>query len=566
MSEFGRQQPEYLNESELAERRLPQLEESLRAGEYGGRPVRFLVGTELEFYIVGVTDAGPLPAEEYDRLRDEAWQDISRLVPANAAEAQKQQKWLANIDNFTIADFINYELYKRFSTPTLDETAPPKGASYDTLANQYASPDNWLEFRFGNAGLQAGYYDNTGVSEIRLSPCAPSEMPNRERIVLNELVNIAAKHGCVPGHFGEHVSRHINLSMYAEDESQPDESGAPEWLPVIGNTPDKIDATLDVMTGVSAAIEEGAWMNELSAEETLIFGENAAGRWYIGTERVAVRIKDGYVETREEHLHSSVAQGSLWLMAAMSYGFEKGQANIGEAGHTPATLVLKNFVKRLDNFDKDTSLQLYRLIENIAYDATMKPVLPPTYQRAEGLATELFGENVLSHEQAGFIAAGITDGLELEPDGTPRLDADKFANAYVEAWALYDEAFGAKIPLDFSLGGAASIIQKHLGRNAIKVGIGPAIFADPKWPQLLPADWRERWKASPIMQRAYGDANQVYADRLCAVAEAHYKPLPSDDFLLRYSIMKQRQEARKKTFQRIMSEKIGQFTIKVDTV
>ncbi|HSW74760.1 MAG TPA: hypothetical protein VLG16_02715 [Candidatus Saccharimonadales bacterium] len=566
MSEFGGQQPEYLNESELAERRLPQLEESLRTGEYGGRPVRFLVGTELEFYIVGTSDVSPLPAEEYNRLRNEAQQDILQLVPANAAEARKQQEWLANIDNFTVADFVNYELYKRFSTPTLGETAPPKGASYDTLATQYGSPNNWLEFRFGNAGLQAGYYDNKGVTEIRLSPCAPSEMPYRERIVLNELVSIAAKHGCVPGYSGEHISRHINLSMYAEDEPQADESGAPEWLPVIGNAPDKFDATLDIMSGVSAAIEEGAWMNELSAEETLIFGENASGRWFIGTERVSVRIKDGYAETREKHLHSSVAQGSLWLMAAMSYGYEKGQANIGEAGHTPAKLILKNFVKRLDNFDKDTDLQLHRLIENIAYDATLKPVLHSAYQRANALAAELFGEDVLSSEQADFIAAGIAGGLELKPDGTPHLDADEFVDAYVRAWALYDEAFETKIPLDFSLGAAASIIQKHLNRNAIKVSIGPAIFADPKWPRLLPADWHERWKASPIMQRAYGDANQAHADRLYTIAEAHYKPLPSDDFLLRYSIMKQWQEARKKRFQQITPEKIGQFTIKVDTV
>lgn len=540
-------------ERELFESRLPELQQELADGVHGGEPLYFLGGLEIEIHMIQPAESyGKVFANDanmgvvrdeltqnhatflqpsddiltvlrntestirYESLRDEAFATVDALQPTNRAEAEKKQRWLRNIDTFTKVDFVNFLLYQEFSTPTLADAAPPKGASYDSLVAASEHHEQWLEFRFGNGILQDGYYDNPGMVELRLAPCPPDELVAREKVIKERLIAIAAEHNIVCGD----GNTHINVSMYQDQ--------AGELKPVIGTQPERRDATLNVVSGLSAGIEQGAWMFDATVRDRFALGPVSAKKAYsIGQERVSIRLQDDLVELRDPRLKATTAHGLLWIMAAMSVGHQKGAAELAK-NHNVAQEAYKFMAVRTSRFDKKIDLQLQRTIEEAEAASPTGLKKAFNYQRSGKLMASIFGEGAIDPAAASLIDMSLVESLTFDEVGQISFNPANFGQTYAGAESTLRE-LGKQIP-PANLQAVMRGIDRYLSRDAVRIKQDTVITAHPELRANDPYDWSFVWHGSDVRKRALGVwGNSQHSTQLEETFEKHYVPVDMKD-------------------------------------
>jgi hypothetical protein len=300
---------------------------------------------------IGATIIDISNSEEEAHLRNKARDTIGALEPRNEAEAARKQEWLSQIPQFTTKDFINFRLYQEFSTPSLVDPVLGKNATLAEV-DTFSQDQGWLEFRFGKGELQTGYYDNPGMSEVRLAPCAPHEAVRRKAVVLDRLGEIAGEYGVLAMESAD--TEHINLSIY---EHQGD-----SVRPVIGNsTPEARRRTVDVTSGIAAGYQDGLWIHADTARFNYNFGRYASQQLKIGPTRQTMRVLEGRIELRSSFKQADQALG--WLMAGSIAGLAKGADGLAAEGYTPTQEAAVYHVQRNASFNKQTDIHIQRAFE-----------------------------------------------------------------------------------------------------------------------------------------------------------------------------------------------------------
>lgn len=439
----------------------------------------------------------PEEQDDYEaRIRDEARAYVAALPAATAEEAAKREEWLANIDTFTTSDLINFKIYQEFSQPTLGKTAPPVGGSYREMEVD-GDRKGWLEFRFGNGTLQSGYYDNPTVTEMRLTPCPPEVLVEREEIIRKRVLALTTQFNGMVLDGGTH----INLSAYQYD------ARTMEWEPVINQAhPGKM---LDAVSGLSAAIEDGATLTEKLADRRSFYGPTGGMRsWEVSPYRDSIRVKEDYVELRDASMKATTAHGLLWMMAGMMEGFESGSQALQERGHHVATFVSRLVPETTHRYDKRYDLQLLRAIEQSkATDHVIEVDASHARQRGGKMVESWIGWRVPRESTASMISTWLIRATQYNAEG--RLSVDPTAPdileamlALVEQFAPVDEVRGdiEKIGVDTMLGAYGAF----LAHDAIRVRQMRSVHANPQMSPRNRAAWEARWIQSPVMRRAYG--------------------------------------------------------------
>lgn len=545
--------PEYTGEYDLFRRRLHLVEEQAGRGEHG-TPVEFLAGLEVEFGFIEINQGtnldflrqrpdarerleavgAVLPAnldslvipgpeerrEKLEKLRQEARSMVGGLVAGNEGESAKKQQWLKDVDGFTTEDLLNFALYREFSVPTLGETAPPKGASRREML-RYADATGWLEFRFGTGQLQEGYYDNPGICELRLSPCPPSELIEREEILVERMSSLALEYGALFTRGGNH----INLSAYTSQRKD----GVMEDLPAIGFQPERRGATLGAVAGVSLALQEGAWITEDKARDRFLFHE-ATRNFQITPFRDTVRIQDDYMELRDRATFNSTAHGLLWMVSGVSYGLGRGVDAIAEAGKEIPSAERATIPVRTERFDKEKDLQLLRMLEQ-AVQADVGGFVPDAdhiAKRGVQFAESFIGEEV-DLGAADSLAYMVLFSIDVVEGGRLDIRPEIFQEVYED---VFDEAHRDGLePLVKRIGldGIFQKVKALIDHDAIRMQKTETIRAKAPFTGQEPDAWRQGWQNSDIIRLAYGEKTLAYAKHLGNVAVEHYVPIDRDD-------------------------------------
>lgn len=533
--EYLPQQPEQISEYELFRDRVQRVQAEAVEGAV---PTKFLASVEMEIHIAthaengdrlahtpiyaDLLHSGPrdeatqewikehkvaLPNREMlqsqlfpeeqssyeEQVRDEARAMVAALPAASPQQEQKRAAWMANIDTFTTMDLINFKVYQEFSKPTLGETAPPVGASY---ADMQADGDRkgWIEFRFGNGVLQEGYYDNPTVTEMRLTPCPPDELVEREEIIRQRILEVTTQFNgmLLDG------NTHINMSAYHYD------AASRHWLSAMRE--DNPDGLLDAASGIAAAIEDGLTLTETLADQPKFYGPIGGMKaWEMSQYRDSIRVKDGYIELRDASLKASTAHGVLWMMAGMMEGFESGCQALAKRGHTVAERVKRITPEKTESFDKRYDLQLLRALEQ------SKP--RGAFLELDGRHAAHKGKRIVdivtgwqvSDATGSFISTWLIFATQYDTQG--KLSLDPNAPIMLEAMLDLRKGTADELTRDLEIMGIDSILSlysRFLARDAVRLREGRSMYANPQLPNDNREGWERRWSQSPIMQRAYG--------------------------------------------------------------
>lgn len=524
-----------MHHNTLFEERLIPVEATLASKAQGDQPVHFLSGLECELYLTPLsqrqllvanrppshneastgqrTAQGPLSANELadytSSLRADARATIGALVPQSDAEAQKQASWLASIDQFTPDDYINFAFYREFSRPTLGDPAPLKSGSYHQV-NVDSRERNWVEFRFGPDGLQAGYYDNPKITEFRLRPCSPPELVYRHQAVIQRFRELATLFGRAPSV----CNSHINLSTYTPQ--------AGERRPIIGTSETRRSQTLAAIGGLCAAVEDGAWMTPQNLHPAY-FTPGTIHQLGITQFRTGIRVEDDYVELRKPGLKTTTAHGLLWMMCGIGYGLQHGIHALADQGYTVPHIADKWVPQPTVRYNKQQHLQLRRALERSTVGRS-RLVLEPSqaaYRGAYFLSEVLRMPYTAFARKAG--AAGILGRMFIDAtnkDSQGRLWSDEATfRRSIESLSAEDRQTLTDHHLESSLELTGQRYADFLKQDALRLVKTDVIEACPLVKGNRATKWEERWDNSAIMRSAYGPDWPDYLRRLSAHAQ-----------------------------------------------
>ena len=458
--------------------RLAQVQEDGLTGEWTGESILFSAGVEVEFVLherlatdgnrisfqsdhygdltpneqtgecwpknflrpaEGFNVITPLGTGQKEQLIGEAQADMKAMLqalkPRTTEEAQLQTSYLEQIENVTLSDIVNFRLYQEFATPALSETAPVKGASYRDVCNDNSDEAGWLEFRFGNKTLQSGYYDHEGVSEFRTRPCSPLEAALRTERIIERLTHIAAAHG-----FAVDAPRfHLNLGGYVQDAEG-------EYMPTVGNTLDRQAVTMDIVSGIAAAIQDGAHLAPYTSSLNNIQSYGAVklasdynplmGRdLEFGPTRLDLRVLEDRLEWRAGEMSANLRQGFLWLSAGALRGLATGEETLRESAYVTAGIRKWPQIVPTSLYDKVADISPHRILEESIVasegEVSFDPQRVCSSERTEVFFTRLTGlvfkTDHLEHPERVYrnMARGILDALVVDPDGALTCEAAK---------------------------------------------------------------------------------------------------------------------------------------------
>lgn len=361
-----------------------------------------------------------------DDFRAYAIDFISRLPAYTPEEESRRAKWLAEVPNFGIKEVINFLIYEEFSKPTLSDVTPPGDDALQSL-DDYSEARGWLEFRFGTGTLQTGYYDNEGMSEVRMAPCLPSEAIRRKEMIDKRIAEIASQFGVLVQSTSNH--EHVNLSVYKQD---PDGT----YTPIIGQDAERREATLDITSGIAEGFQDGVWLNQKDMKWGYKFNSKHGGESLrFGPSRKSVRVINGRLELRSTFAQAD--QALNWLVAGAISGIQHGHRQLTQEGYQ--TLVVNTIyrVHRADGFDKHTHLEIQRAFENsemVDDDGEEKFELNVGYNLigGEGITRALLGdlgeqENLHGCDIFNEVVMGC---IRVSSNGAPVLSSNKLALAY----------------------------------------------------------------------------------------------------------------------------------------
>jgi hypothetical protein len=352
----------------------------------------------------------PDNTEVLTELQEHARGFIGRLRPENDTEQATKTKWLGEIDDFGADELINFMLYEEFSTPQLGIPVVPENASLAQV-DAFGQENGWLEWRFGTGSLQTGYYDNAAMSEIRLTPCSPSEALHRSSIIKQRLKELG-------GQFGLLVRatprlEHINVSAY--DISQPEESS------IIGNGAAKAEDTVDATSGVMKAYQDNININPTVVKDyDYMFSKYSTTGFRVGPTRKTLRVLDGRVELRGDF--STTANGVAWVTAGIVEGLSEGADGLRRQGYDTSVYSKVVEVQRTPEFDKDTDLQIQRAFENSEKEPDGTFNLDVGYETMRSLEIDSAMFGVYDHP--GLDVRIAVAATKVREDGSPFVTAD----------------------------------------------------------------------------------------------------------------------------------------------
>ncbi|HSX33716.1 MAG TPA: hypothetical protein VLF91_05275 [Candidatus Saccharimonadales bacterium] len=505
--------------------RMLTVQQEIAHGEHG-EPLLFLASKEIEFLLdsgsiyaaIGLPSSVQHPADEAAReakiaeLRLDAVATIGQLVPTTAAEAQKKQRWLDSIPNFTVKDWVNYLVYKRFSTPTLASPKPPKGISYDEML-AYSQAMGMVEWRFGPETHQRGYYDGgAGLGEIRLTPGPPEALDERETLLRTSLADAAAELGLYVLPLGDH----LNISAYQITE----QNGQRHGRPIIGSDAARIEQTLRVVSGLNAAISDCVYISISGSADLLDDIKNQRITPRITTHRTQLRVVEDYIEARNSFLRPSNDHALLWLMSGMAYGLAQPRERLAALGYPVAELIPTILVEHNERFDKTKHVNFKRALE----DSTLEPdgslVVHEDYvvNYAYKFARSIFGEqlpNQLSSAErwkiSKILGPTFMYSLFADGDGQLRFDPALFSDLLGDRADKVGPGFKRDILSDPTMVDAARVFMAD---DPLRIRVEPCLSATAARPELSPAEWQARWIGSEVMRLAYGEHTSAHATRL----------------------------------------------------
>jgi hypothetical protein len=373
------------------------------------------------------------PTEVLAEFRDHVRGFVQRLEARDEVEEQTRQLWLSQVDQFGTSELINFLLYEEFSKPQLVVPQPPEDNKLRSI-DEYAEENGWIEWRFGNGTLQTGYYDNQNVSEIRLSPCAPSEALERVKIIKERMKQLGEQFGVLIR--TSHQSEHINLSIYERLEDGSD-------VAIIGNEEAKARDTIDVSSGILQAQQEGVWLHpNLLKRYDYMFSKHSQIGFSVGPTRKTLRVLNGRLELRGGFY--STEQGVAWLIGGAVSGISQGAANIEKAGYaiTHVDEIFK--VSRTPDFKKEADLQIQRAFENSEVDESGAFELNLGYAiiRADEITNALVDlDNIKGSATQGsdVFCETIIAAARIGSEGSPIVSEDSLEAAF--------DAVGQKYPV-----------------------------------------------------------------------------------------------------------------------
>jgi hypothetical protein len=500
---------EIADHEDLFRRRLQEVEDDAATARFG-TPILFLAGLEVEFQLS--ENNIPEPARKaHERqarvaqIREEAITYIQDLIENETDEAAREayRSWLPQLNGFSARDWLNLRLYQEFSHPTPAPVHAPRFASFETMCS-YSEEAGVLECRFGKGRFQAGYYDWDSRCEIRLAPCSPSELIKREAIVLQRIHQL-----CEELHLSyQSVVDHVNLSMYTKQGDQ--------YQPIIGNDPARLDATLDIVAGLSAALELGTCIAPQTITDTGLLGKTSFFR--ISRFRDHARIKDDYLEWRAyEFGSSSTAHKLLWLIAGTAFGLECGTEYVTEDLEIGRPYIEEGLrTHRTPNFQKERDKKLQRVLDYSTRGNHGR--LVPTPRLVDDFAfllvESLFGETDITRERAQGLVRIFLYALDTDDDGRIFIDQE-FWDEQLQG-AAQDQCDALRAPFEWLV-----------RQDGVRLSMGKSINSNPVLFGGSVADRsRYYWPDCEIMHRTYGSYTEAYIAFLRDLEEATTQPPP----------------------------------------
>ena len=553
MSEFSQNSRNYERmldpEPAFLTERVAVLETGAASGELAGKELRFSAGIETEFGLYnptkfrnGIDSSHPdvivkhpssqqheidailqteeiatleprtLTEQETEERRAEVRSFIGNLAPKSPSEAAQQKKWLADVDNFGINEFINFQLYKEFSTPTLSPPIIPKGATYEEL-EEASNALGWIEFRFGTGKYQSGYYDNDSTSEIRLAPCPPSESVRRHAIIMQRLGEISSEYGVLASIAGSH----INLGVYGRDEKG-------SLSPLIGNETNRRTDTLDITAGVAAAFQDKVWLSQDQMRNGFMNDKYYAPNISFGPGRGGVRLQEDYLELRQQGSFQSIAHGLGWLMAGTIVGEAAGATGLKESGYQTTEVSQAYHVTRTDEFDKLHDLHVQRAFEKVHQeDGVFKLDLGFNIIKGHEIAQSLLGEvgprtAIDAFDLFNDLIIGATS---LQADGMLVCDGRRLREAISESKAIYKDKM---LDTWFNAGFNGTLEKVNSQFKKIRVEPVQVIQGKIEAENMDPESTTKRLANSPIARLEFGDKLDEYMQWIHARANTLYLP------------------------------------------
>jgi len=453
MAHFGTiEQWRQPDEQSLFTERLHSLEAEAAAGQYaGGESVRFLASSEIEFEL-----ATPAAIEASWQGKEEAWlreqrtriypvdnpvhhgpnkevqqaailravEFLTAFVPQTTEERARQIQWLNNLWDFDARHIVNFCLYEEFSRPMFGDPAPAPGLPYNDMATRSSDedPTTWLEFRFGTLPYQEGYEDNPGVSEIRLTPCPPAEAARRRAIIMERAASIADEQGFLMCN----ISEHLNVGIYITDEQGV-------GRPVISRSLGAVNQTLDAVSGIGAAFQDGLWLGSRAVEQPVLFREGVIDNLGIGPTRTKLRIVEDHVELRHDNLFRNFEHGLAWVMAGALEGLEQGGHNLAAAGYEVPDIRPLMRVERDETFQKRTDVHIQRALERSVINEDGWMILDPGYadRRFTQITAALLQiPEVVPVPEADVLPEFVIASIEVAPDGQLACSAERMRLLY----------------------------------------------------------------------------------------------------------------------------------------
>jgi|GEM_PF-6104701 len=356
---------------------------------------------------------------------------IGKLMPKDEAEQATKSKWLGQIDKFSTAELFNFMLYEEFSVPQLGTPSVSEKASLEEV-DSFAEQNGWLEWRFGNGSLQSGYYDNVGMSEIRLTPCSPAEALRRSTIIKGRMKELGEQFDVLVRTSAK--MEHINISAYDKNDSTTPS--------IIGNDPARAEDTVDTASGIMKAHQDGINLNPKTIKNyDFMFSQYSSDNLSVGPTRKLVRILDSRIELRGGF--SSTANGIAWLAAGAIEGLSRGVDSLREAGYPTANYGRVLEVQRTSDFDKTRDIQIQRAFENSEENADGTFKLDVGYEtiRHQEIQSSFFGDNVHS----GMDACIVMAAAKLSNGGIPFVTAESIRAAHAAIPDSYKRLIGGDI-------------------------------------------------------------------------------------------------------------------------
>lgn len=538
----------FTDEKTLFTERIAVLEREAAEGKYtNGEPVDILVGLEVESQFMDdgtqihtlderalqmtldlrkiarkvVRPEGqvtkPTP-EELERMIEEgrmAAKEFVATFPAHTDEERiKRLDWFRAIDSFGPKELIHFELYQEFSTPMVGIPVVPPDAPYEEVV-QYGKDRGWVEFRWGPEAGQVGWEDTVGISEMRLSPCPPTEAARRKNIVMQRFGNIAAKWGMGVIDLGLHP----NVSVYQRNE-------AGENMPILGVGQDKREQTQDALAGMSAGITDGTWLDTNAAQQPELFDAiDHTFRFTTSHTRTSIRVHTDRLELRDVTLIGSVEQGIVWSMGGVLAGLQTGHRTLAAAGYEVPQVVQTHRVLREDTFDKKNHVDIQRAIEQSKGSEDGGFILDHSHnlQFAADTAKSFVGIDV-SPNTAYVLNDLILRSMRVDEDGTPRVPLDVLQANFADMPDLFKEQIGWMEELLGTVSRLAESSASHVRVVPTEVISGGGAYRT-----VSPAEREQQLLNSPVARLTYGDGLPGFAAGIRRVGEHARATQTSDD-------------------------------------